>query len=218
MTEQVLNISRKVPEKITNWIVTGFSINAEHGLAIAEPQQVKVYQDFFIKADFPSSLKVGEVAMLDVQVFNYLDETQIVELTIAINDEVLEIVKEQIISYGCSTYEKIHVSSQRLTVVPRSAGSHIAFVRAVKNGMGNIIIEANGDGVSDKIEIFATVNYEGVTQYKSNPMLIIVNNSLFKQEISIDLPDNVELPAVRVVASVSGNIFGPPLDKNVRFE
>lgn len=221
MDDQERQIYRKVPEKITNWTVSGFSINSEHGLAIAEPQVIKVYQDFFIKADFPRSLKVGEVFKLDVQIFNYLDDSQSVELSINADDNILEIVEEKKMygrPAGCSEFKKIHTAPRMLTVNSKSIGKHVAFVRAVKDGKVIIKIEANGHGVNDKIEKVVEITFEGITQFKSTPMLINLKNNQFRQDIQIDLPDNIEQAAVRIETSLSGNILGPLLEKIERFE
>lgn len=172
---------------------------------------------FFIKANFPRNLKVGEIFMLDVQIFNELND-MLVGLSIDVDNKALEVVKKEK-DNGTITFKRIPTTPEYLNVNSSSSVKHVIFVRTLQGGKGKINIEAHRDKVSDKIKSHVNIEYEGVTQYKSNPMLINVNDTrLFKQEISIDLPDNVELPAVRVVASVSGNIFGPLLERIVGFE
>lgn len=211
-------VSRKVPEQNANWTISGFSINAEYGLAIAEPQEIRVHQDFFLKADFPSSLKVGEVFKLDVQVFNYLDDRQNVELSINADDKFLEMVDEEKTHAGCFEYKKIPTVSKRLTINSQATGKHVAFIRAVKDGKVIINIEANGQGVSDKIEKITRITNEGITQFKSTPMLINLKNNQLREEISVDLPADIEQATVKIEASLSGNILGPLLENNERFE
>lgn len=61
----------KLPDTITSWDVSGFTISKNYGLGIAKPQSVVVAQKFFLMVHLPYSIRIGEILRVDVTVFNY---------------------------------------------------------------------------------------------------------------------------------------------------
>ena len=48
-----------VPDTITSWILTGFSMSTETGLGVVNgPEKITAFQKFFIKLYLPYSIKV----------------------------------------------------------------------------------------------------------------------------------------------------------------
>lgn len=60
-----------VPDSITSWHISAFSVN-DLGLAVMEPQELTVKNEFFIKFSLPYSVRFKEVLKIDVMVFNYI--------------------------------------------------------------------------------------------------------------------------------------------------
>jgi CD109 antigen len=55
---QLTNLT--VPDTITSWIVTAFSMSADKGLGLdASAEKIVAFQNFFIKLYLPYSVKVG---------------------------------------------------------------------------------------------------------------------------------------------------------------
>ena len=118
---------------------------------------------------------------------------------------------------GCFEYKKSYASSSKtLNVNSQSAGSHVILARALKSGNVKINIEATGEDASDKVEKVVKVDYEGVKQFLSTPMLIDLTTP-FSKVVAIDLPSNVDPATVKIEASISGNILGPALENVERF-
>lgn len=208
-----------VPDTITTWAISGFSINQEHGLAIAEPTKLKVFQDFFVKVGIPNTVKIGEVFKIDATVHNYLESRQRVDLSIDFDKKELEIVEERKLPgrSECFEYSKVYSpTSKTLNVNSQSAGSHVILARALKSGNVKINIAASGDDARDEVEKVVKVDYEGVKQFLSKSMLIDLKRS-FNEEVAVDLPPNVEPATVKIEATVSGNILGPSLENVERF-
>lgn len=66
----------KVPDSITSWIISAFSLNEENGFAVAKPVELIVSKDFFMKTNVPNFVYPGEVVKVDVLIFNYFDGNQ----------------------------------------------------------------------------------------------------------------------------------------------
>lgn len=86
-----MNLRRKVPDSITSWIITGFSINSADGLGlIKEPKKLTVFQPFFISLNLPYSVKRGETVIIPCTIFNYMDND--VEATVTLENKNNEFV------------------------------------------------------------------------------------------------------------------------------
>lgn len=82
-----------MPDTITSWVITGFSLDPINGLGVSkEPKNIEVFQPFFVSLDLPYSVKRGEVISIPVGVFNYLDDDFDVEVTLHNTDQDLEFV------------------------------------------------------------------------------------------------------------------------------
>lgn len=87
-------IHKKVPDTITSWIITGFSLDPISGLGLTkESKSLQVFQPFFVSLNLPYSVKRGEVISIPVGVFNYLDDDFDVEVTLHNTDQELEFVQ-----------------------------------------------------------------------------------------------------------------------------
>uniref|UniRef100_A0A3B4F0R3 CD109 molecule n=1 Tax=Pundamilia nyererei TaxID=303518 RepID=A0A3B4F0R3_9CICH len=66
-----------VPDSITTWIATAFVMSENLGLGIVEqPAELTVFQDFFLSLNLPAFIIRGEELLLEIILFNYLQEDQ----------------------------------------------------------------------------------------------------------------------------------------------
>lgn len=87
-------IHKRIPESITSWVITGFSLDPINGLGLTkQPRTLEVFQPFFITMDLPFSIKRGEIVSIPIVVFNYLENSLDVEVTLHNTDQELEFVK-----------------------------------------------------------------------------------------------------------------------------
>jgi CD109 antigen len=74
--------TKKVPDTITSWMISAFSLNQANGLGLNDnPTSLKVFRSFFISTTLPYSVKRGEQLTLSIQIFNYLSSDQDVTVT-----------------------------------------------------------------------------------------------------------------------------------------
>lgn len=85
-SEESIQLSLTVPDTITTWIFTAFSLN-KNGFALAKPQTQLVKQNFFVKVNVPYEGRVGEIITIDAIVFNFLDQKEDVNATVTFNIE-----------------------------------------------------------------------------------------------------------------------------------
>lgn len=61
-----------LPDTITSWDITGFSLDADYGFGISTQQSINVMQFFFVELHIPYSDRVGEILKVDATVFSRL--------------------------------------------------------------------------------------------------------------------------------------------------
>lgn len=69
--ESTHSFKKKVPDTITSWDITGFSLCKNNGFGLAVPQELIVHQDFFVQLNLPYSIRVGEILKVEATVFSY---------------------------------------------------------------------------------------------------------------------------------------------------
>ena len=71
-TRKKSSVRVRVPDTITSWVVDGISMSPSHGLALAEPVQLKTFKHFFVRFNTPYSAVRGEQIMIPLTIHNYL--------------------------------------------------------------------------------------------------------------------------------------------------
>lgn len=75
-------ITKKVPDTITSWIITGFSVSPVYGLGLTrQPRKLNVFLPFFVSTNLPYSVKRGEVVSIPIVIFNYMESDQTADVT-----------------------------------------------------------------------------------------------------------------------------------------
>lgn len=70
----IKTITKKIPDTITSWIITGFAVDPFSGFGMTKnPRKLEVFQPFFVSLNLPYSVKRGEIIAIPIVVFNYMD-------------------------------------------------------------------------------------------------------------------------------------------------
>lgn len=84
-------IHKKVPDTITSWVITGFSVDPVTGLGLTKsPSTIQVFQPFFVSLNLPYSIKRGETVSIPIVVFNYMENEVKAEVTLHNEDQDFE--------------------------------------------------------------------------------------------------------------------------------
>jgi CD109 antigen len=210
-------LTKKVPDIITSWIITGFSIDPTTGLGLTrQPSKFNVFQPFFVSTNLPYSIKRGEVVSIPILVFNYMDGDQDAEVTLFNSDGEFEFAEINEDDNQVRRKRAVEPQRKKNIVVKSQSGTSVSFmIRPLKVGHITIKVVATsvtavaGDGVERQL----IVEPEGVTQYMNKAVFIdLRNNPEFKSNISITIPPNAVPDSTKIEASAIGDILGPSIE------
>lgn len=81
-----------IPESITTWSLTGISFSHLSGIGISNTN-FDVALPFFIQLNLPYSAKRGEGIVINILIFNYLNDTQDVDFVFEKRDDEFEVME-----------------------------------------------------------------------------------------------------------------------------
>jgi CD109 antigen len=209
-------LTKKVPDTITSWVITGFSVDPITGLGLTrQPSKFNVFQPFFVSTNLPYSIKRGEVVSIPILVFNYLDQDQETEVTLfnsegefefaEVNDEENQVKRRK---------RSLDTKRTKTMIVKSQSGISVPFmIRPLKVGHITIKVVATSAVAGDGVERQLIVEPEGVTQYINKAVFIdLRNNPEFKTDFTITIPPNAVPDSTRIEASAIGDILGPSIE------
>lgn len=209
-------MSKKVPDTITSWIITGFSVDPLTGLGLTkQPSKLNVFQPFFVSTNLPYSIKRGEVVSIPIIVFNYLDEDQQAEVTFFNSDGEFEFaeVKEDA-NQARRRKRGMDLQRKKTVKVASQSGVTLSFmIRPLKVGHIKIKVIAATKIAGDGVERQLIVEPEGVAQYKNQAVFIdLRNSSEVKTSVSISVPSQAVPDSTRIEASAIGDLLGSSIE------
>jgi CD109 antigen len=214
-----MTLSKKVPDTITSWVITGFSIDPLTGLGLTQQAtKLNVFQPFFASTNLPYSIKRGEVVSIPIVVFNYLDSDQTARVTLDNTHHEFEFVEvdEEENRLSNRRRKRRGLESQRTKTVEIKSndGTAVNFmVRPLKVGLMTIKVLAESAVAGDGLERQLRVEPEGVAQFKNEAVFIdLRSEDTFSRSIDITVPDNAVPDSTRVEASAMGDILGPTIE------
>ncbi|KNC22910.1 hypothetical protein FF38_00375, partial [Lucilia cuprina] len=210
--------TKNIPDTITSWVVTGFSLNDKTGFGmVTNPTKIEVFQPFFLSTNLPYSVKRGEVIDIPVVVFNYMDKALDAEVTMENTDDEYDFTEVSNEIEELVLEEKQRV--KRVTV-PSNSGKSLSFMIR-PNKVGEITLKFKavtalaGDAIYQKLK----VEPEGVTQYENHAIFITPSKEPIRETFEIAIPKEAVLDSEYLEFSVVGDILGPTIkniDKLVR--
>ncbi|XP_052895644.1 thioester-containing protein 1 allele S3-like [Anopheles moucheti] len=154
-----------VPDMITSWYLTGFSIHPEYGLSIIkEPVQLTTAQSFYIVENLPYSIKRDEKTLFLFTLFSNLEEEYIVNVTLYNVANQMEFIGRPLED----------LSYTKSVLVPPKVGIPVSFlVKARKLGEMTVRIKAtiNTNQESDALEKVIRVMPESLVEAKMQSQL-----------------------------------------------
>ncbi|XP_018316792.1 CD109 antigen isoform X2 [Mycetomoellerius zeteki] len=203
-------LRREVPDSITSWVLTAFSVNDAHGLGlIEEPRKLKVFKPFFISVDLPYSVIRGEIVGIQIVVFNYMNKDLTAEVLLT-NEGHFDFAE---VSNEVHDVPKLELYRRKKVDVKANSGSSVSFM-IIPRELGYISIKATANSVlaGDSVEHKLLVNAEGETQYKNKAVLLDLRNvEQTSASITIDIPNNAVPGSEIVQISAAGDILGPSI-------
>ncbi|XP_055637469.1 thioester-containing protein 1 allele R1-like [Toxorhynchites rutilus septentrionalis] len=202
-----LTINDIVPDSITSWSISAFSINSEHGLGILDrPVSLIVLKPFFITVNVAYSIIKTEIALVEVFVFNYMEQAQ--EATIRLTNDrgEFQFADEQ----NQTTAE---LQQLRTAAIPASNVAKVTFLlKPLKTGDLVITVIAETATRKDAVEQILKVTSGGLQYYRNTARYIEVDNSSQRFEnIRLIIPHAVTVGSEEIIFSVEGMLLGAAL-------
>ncbi|XP_046483767.1 CD109 antigen isoform X3 [Neodiprion pinetum] len=203
-------LRRSVPDTITSWVLTAFSIDSVHGLGLIDtPRKLKVFQPFFVSLDLPYSVIRGEIVAIPIVVFNYLDKDLTAEVVLE-NMNQFEFAE---ISNEIHDTPKLELYRRKTIDIKANSQASVSFM-IIPRDLGHIVIKATarstlaGDGIEQKL----LVKSEGETQYRNKAIFVDLRNAkTFETNLTVDIPRNAVVGSEHVEISAVGDILGPSI-------
>ncbi|XP_017857348.1 PREDICTED: CD109 antigen [Drosophila arizonae] len=199
---------RKIPDTITSWVLSAFSLHPERGLGVINDQlQIKTYQPFFVSVRLPYSVRRGEVINVPALVFNYLPHQLNVEVTLSNEDNEYDFVDLSSATPGdfqkCTKTVKVGANATvgaSFLLRPRIVGSILLKFTAVS--------PLAGDAVLKTLKVVP----EGVTQYRNRAFFLnLTDVHEFKGSFELDLPEDLVPDSQHIEVGFSGYLLGPAI-------
>lgn len=203
----------KMPDTITSWVLSAFSLNEGSGLGLSQNRPtVRVFRPFFIKLNLPYSIVRGETVNIQAVIFNYSKRPTAAKVTLENREAEFEFVE------AANDIEDEKRSSQqsetRLIRIPAEDGVAVSFLITPRK-LGHIDIrviaqsEFAGDGVVKKL----LVKPEGQVQHFNEALLVNLGETQgrFKRNVSIEVPPNAVAGSQKVFVSAVGDLMGAGL-------
>lgn len=193
-TSDVTTLTKYLPDTITTWKLSSFSLHPTHGMVIGDPVDISVQKKIFLSTKIPSTMMVGEVAILHFTVTNLSGLTGSPKVTLLPNATYFQFVD------FCGKSSSVRDNEGKFVIKMIKAGK-VTFKINVKFGVT----------VVDEIQREVLVVPDGIVKTISTSKLIdLRNQELHQSIIAIDISEDSELLSVH--ASLSGNLLGPTLD------
>lgn len=211
-TNESVTFRKRVPDSLTTWILTGFSIDPLNGLAITKkPHELCVQQQFHISINLPYSVKRGEIVTVPCSVFNYLPNEIDADVTLENEYNEFEFIDSTVNDQIYPEIMKQQFRKKKLTIGSQDALNALFTIRPIKVGLISLkVTAATSCSVSDCIIKTLNVECEGVPQFANVAVYIDLRerSQIDPIDLQIDIP-KVALPdSTRIGITCVGDLLG----------
>lgn len=205
-----MTLQKKVPDSLTTWVLTGFSIDPVDGFALIKaPLKLKVQQKFHLTLNLPYSVKRGEIVTIPCAVFNYFSNDIEAEVTLENEHDDFKFVNTSVTGRQPKR-RKVQDHTQKITVRSEDAGNVNFIIQPTKVGLISLKVSANSSTASDCVVHTLNVECEGVPQYVNEAVFIDLREKPQTGSINliIDIPKAALPDSERIEFTAVGDLLG----------
>ncbi|KAM4529281.1 LOW QUALITY PROTEIN: CD109 antigen [Fundulus diaphanus] len=195
-----------VPDSITTWTASAFVVSEELGLGVTErAAELTVFQDFFLSLNLPAYIVRGEELVLEVVLFNYLQED--LEVTVIVADS-------SSFEFIFPDSEAVSMASVRHVYLEREGGATVLIpIRPLVLGEIPISVKAMSSAASDYVRTAVLVKAEGLQQTFSSSLLLDLHEkeSSVSRDVKFSFPAGVVEGSQSVSVTAIGDLLGPSI-------
>ncbi|XP_017551199.1 CD109 antigen isoform X2 [Pygocentrus nattereri] len=195
-----------VPDTMTSWVATAFVISENLGMGISAPVELEVFKDFFLSLNLPAYIIRGELLLLEVSLFNYMD-WDLEVLVMVQESSMFEFVSPSGGNSSMDSMIRVSVWSQNGTTV-------LFPIRVTELGQVPIIVKAISLYASDSVYQTILVKPEGIEQSFSQTLFLEfpLNKMTLSREMEFNFPVNVVPGSQRAMVTAVGDLLGPSIN------
>lgn len=172
-----VEVTKKVSDKMAAWYISGFSINHQYGLALATPQKLIAFKQFFIKMDLPHSIKVGEILEIEILVYNFLIEDRGLNVFIIMHNDNDQFEFVNNVDDDDDNESVMESQKKMVHAMYGTRSSQYFHIRAIKAGMMNVKVKAVTNMASDELTKSLIVKRQSYNETQNNPVIINFGNN-----------------------------------------
>lgn len=198
-----------VPDTMTSWLASAFVLSNTLGLGFTEkPAELQVYQNVSLTLNLPYSVIRGEIFILEVILFNHLNKTIEVLVSVQPSDTF-----EVVVSNNAST-----VNQQTLDIPDMEGKTCLFPIRPKILGEILITVKTISKGeASDIVTGKVIVKAEGVKMYNSQSAILDLKtttgpNFPLTKILSFTFPPDVVEGSEEAYINIIGNLLIPSID------
>ncbi|XP_055324613.1 thioester-containing protein 1 allele S1-like [Sitodiplosis mosellana] len=197
-----VTLTRKVPDTITSWVISAFSVNGANGLGLTKnPKTLNVFQPFFVSLNLPYSVKRGEVVAVPVVLFNYLNTDLTAAVVLDNENGDFEFVDD---------VEGDHSTRERTVSVESNSGVSSTFlVRFTSVGQIPLKVTATSAVAGDAVVRILQVDPEGIPQFINKAVFVDLREvDKFDAVQNVDVPENAVPGSLKINVNAIGDLLG----------
>ncbi|XP_052104443.1 CD109 antigen-like isoform X2 [Mytilus californianus] len=204
----VASVTSLVPDTITQWIATSFAVNPRTGLGVAaNPAKITNFQRFFMRFELPYSAIRGEILILQITVFNYMEEDLDVHVSLNknVNLTFVDVKGKAVVPRGKAWTKMVFMPKETVKSV---------YFPIIPTKIGRTLLDANvrSKAAADAVQRPLLVKPEGIRENYNIPVVIdLRRNRTFSTNVRISLPRFVIPDSEFIKVSVIGDLIGTTL-------
>ncbi|XP_048253381.1 CD109 antigen-like isoform X2 [Haliotis rufescens] len=209
-----VTISETVPDTITTWVATAFAISPEKGLSItSQSSKIKTFQPFFVSVALPYAMKKGENFQMRVTIFNYMNQSTPVKVTLKKSDDFG--VVESVGGVESAVSKEVVTEVQVEKNVPKGV---VFWISAKKLGPIKISLVAQPDASTgekgDSIVKVVEVKPPGIVHRKvqGETVELDTDTTQYNKTLLLPFPADVVDGSKRIEVKVTGDVMGPTVE------
>lgn len=207
-------LKETVPDSMTSYVISGFSVHSKLGLGIAEPIKVGTFKRFFVELNIPNYVVIGEIVKVEVFVYNYVGSQSRQYTTVTLNNDDKEF------EFWEPNYDRKHCryvlkNSNSIEIeTPANAATVFNFyVKPIKSGLMAIKVQAESKSARDVTKKMINVAMVGLKSGQSQAKFFDLRSRKYDSFYADFQPEDKAIKSsIQSQISIVGDLMGPVLE------
>ncbi|XP_073826198.1 thioester-containing protein 1 allele S1-like [Musca autumnalis] len=211
ITNNTTKLTLNIPDTITTWHVTAFSVNEKTGFGIVDgPTDITTIQKFFINLNLPYSVKRGEIVSIPILIHNYHDKNLETEVTLFNENSEFYFMESTIFNTEEGSSEQRRIKRHTVTANNVSTVSFLINPRLV--GELKLRITATNPISSDAVEHVLKVEPEGIKKQENKVLYINAKpENRLQATFPLRIPSDIVPDSEFITLTMGGDNMAPTI-------